>query len=78
MNDSSRLILWLYGQDGGMWLVASLEKTWVKSAYPDGRETLGFAFSVAMASSVAIVSLATNGEFRRKCLQSPRRILLIW
>ena len=54
-----------------MWSVASLEKTWVKSAYSDRSETLGFAFSMAMASSVAIVSLATNGEFRRKHLQSP-------
>ena len=54
-----------------MWLVAFLEKTWVKSAYSDRRETLSFAFSVVMASSVAIVSLATNRKFRRKCLQSP-------
>ena len=77
MNESSRLILWSYGHDGGMWLAASLEKTWMKSAYSDGSETLGFAFSVVMASSVAIVSLAMNGEFRRKHLQLLRRILLI-
>ena len=51
-----------------MWSVASLEKTWAKSAYSDGRETLGFAFLVAIASSVAIVSLAMNREFRRKRL----------
>ena len=50
----------------------------MKLAYSDGRETLDFAFSVAMASSVAIVSLATNREFGRKCLQSSQRILLIW
>ena len=60
-------------------MVASLEKTWAKSAYSDGRETLGFVFSVVMASSVAVVSLvmvssvavmslATNREFGRKCL----------
>ena len=51
-----------------MWLVASLEKTWVKWVYSDGREILGFTFSVAMASSVAIVSLATNREFGKNCL----------
>ena len=50
--------------------MASLEKTWAKLAYSDGREILGFAFSVAMVSSVTIVSLATNREFRRKHLQS--------
>ena len=49
----------------------------MKLEYSDGRETLGFAFSVAMTSSVAVVSLAMNGEFGRKRLQSPRRILLI-
>ena len=58
--------------------MASFEKTWAKSAYSDRREVLGFAFSVAMTSSVTIVSLAMNGEFRRKCLQLPQRILLIW
>ena len=60
-----------------MWSVASLEKTCVKLVYSDRREALGFAFSVAMASLVAIVSLATTGEFWRKCLQSPQRILLM-
>ena len=60
-----------------MWSVASLEKTLVKSAYSDGRETLGFTFSVVMVSSVAIVSLVMMGEFGRKCLQSPQRILLM-
>ena len=49
--------------------MASLEKTWAKLAYSDGRETLDFAFSVAMASLIAIVSLATTREFRRKSLQ---------
>ena len=48
--------------------MTSLEKTWVKLAYSDRRETLGFAFSVAMAGSVAIISLATNGEFGRNHL----------
>ena len=50
--------------------MASFEKTWAKLAYSDGREVLGFTFSVAMASSVAVVSLAMNGEFKRKCFQS--------
>ena len=59
-------------------MVASLEKTWAKSVYSDRSETLGFAFSVAIASSVAVVSLVTNGEVGRKRLQSPQRILLIW
>ena len=57
--------------------MASFEKTQAKLAYSDGSETLGFAFSVAMASSVTVVSLAMKGEFRRKCLQSPQRIQLI-
>ena len=48
--------------------MASLEKTWVKLAYSDGRETLGFAFSVAMMSSITVVSLVMTGEFGRKCL----------
>ena len=60
-----------------MWSVASLEKTWAKSAYSDGSETFGFIFSVVMASSVAVVSLTTNREFWRKHLQSSQRILLI-
>ena len=50
----------------------------MKSVYLDGSKTLGFAFSVVMVSLVAMMSLATNGEFGRKRLQSPRRILLIW
>ena len=54
-----------------MWSVASLEKTWVKSAYSDGSETLGFTFSVVIVSSIAIVSLAMNREFRRNLLQLP-------
>ena len=49
----------------------------MKLAYSDRRETLGFTFSVAIASSVVIVSLAMNGEFGRKRLQSLWRILLI-
>ena len=57
-----------------MWSVASLEKTWAKSAYSNRSETLDLTFSVAMASSVAMVSLATNGEFKRKCLQLSQRI----
>ena len=48
--------------------MASFEKTWVKFVYSDGRETFGFTFSVVMASSVAIVSLAMNREFRRNLL----------
>ena len=60
-----------------MWLVASFKKTWAKLAYSDGSETLGFAFSAAMASSIAIVSLTTNREFGRNRLQLPQRILLI-
>ena len=51
--------------------MASFEKTWAKLTYSDGRETLGFAFSVAMASSVVMVSLVTVGEFERKHLQLP-------
>ena len=43
----------------------------MKLAYSDGREALGFAFSMAMESSVAIVSLEMNGEFRRNHLQLP-------
>ena len=58
--------------------MASLEKTCVKLAYSNGRETLSFTFSVAMASSVAVVSLTTNREFGRKYLQLSWRILLIW
>ena len=54
------------------------EKTWAKLVYSNGREVLGFAFSVAMVSFVAVVSLVMNGEFKRKCLQSLWRILLIW
>ena len=60
-----------------MWSVASLEKTCAKSVYSDRSEILGFAFFVAMASSVAMVSLTMNGEFERNLLQSPQRILLI-
>ena len=78
MNDLSRLILWSYGWDGGTWSVASLKKTWVKLVYSEGRETLGFAFSVVMVSSVAVVSLAMNGKFERNCLQLSQSILLIW
>ena len=68
------MVIW---SGGGTWLVASLEKTRVKSLYFKGRCTLGFAFLVAMASLVAVVSFATIGEFRRKCLQLPLRILLM-
>ena len=57
--------------------MTSLEKTWAKLAYSKGRETLGFAFSVATASSVAVVTLAIIGEFGRKCLQLSWRILLM-
>ena len=49
----------------------------MKSAYSDRREILGFALSVAIASSVAVVSLAMMGEFGKKCLQLSQRILLI-
>ena len=49
--------------------MASLEKIWVKSAYSDRREILGFTFSVAMVSSVAMISLAMTGEFERNLLQ---------
>ena len=77
MKDSSRLISWSYDLEGGKWLVASLEKTWVKLMYSNGRETLGIALSVMMVSSVAVVSLATTREFGRNLLQSPYRILLI-
>ena len=38
--------------------MASLEKTEVKLANSEGRVGLGFAFSAAMASSVAVVILA--------------------
>ena len=61
-----------------MWSVASLEKTWGKSAYFDRRETLGFAFLVAMASLVAIVNLVMKEEFGRQHLQLPWRVQLIW
>ena len=57
--------------------MAFLEKTWAKLAYSDGRETLGFAFSVVIVSSIAMVSLAMNGEFGRNRLQLPQSILLI-
>ena len=40
-----------------MWSVASLEKTEVKSVNSGGRVCLGFAFSTAAASSVAVVIL---------------------
>ena len=71
MKDLLRLISWSYGLEGGTWLVASLEKTRVKSLYFKGRDTFGFAFLVAMASLVAVVSFAIIGEFRRKHFQSP-------
>ena len=48
-----------------MWLVASLEKTKVKLANSGGRVCLGFAFSAAVASSVAVVILvifSSRGE----------------
>ena len=57
--------------------MASLEKTWAKSAYSDRRETLGFTFSVVMVSSVTIVSLATMEEFGKKHLELSQRILLM-
>ena len=43
----------------------------MKLVYSDGRETLDFAFSMAIASSIAVVSLTTNEEFGRNHLQSP-------
>ena len=42
--------------------MASLEKTEVNSVYSESRVTLGLAFSAAMASSVAVVSLAMRGD----------------
>ena len=51
--------------------MASLEKTWAKSVYSEGRETLGLTFLVVMANSVSVVSLMMMGEFRRKHLQLP-------
>ena len=69
------MIIWVRR---GTWSVASFENTWAKSAYSDGSEVLGFTFSVTIASSIAVVSLAMNREFERKHLQLPWRILFIW
>ena len=41
-----------------MWSAASLEKTDMKLVNSGGRVCLGFAFSVAVVSSVAVVILA--------------------
>ena len=57
--------------------MASLEKTWAKLAYSDRREVFSLAFTVAIVSSVIVVSLTMTGEFRRNLLQSPQRILLM-
>ena len=77
VKDLPRLILWSYSLEEGMWSVASLEKTWVKSTYSDRRGTLGFTFSIVIVSLVTVVSLTMTGEFRSNLLQSPWRILLM-
>ena len=51
--------------------MASLEKTWAKLAYFARRGTFSFMFSMAMVSSVAVVSLAMTGELGRNLLQLP-------
>ena len=43
-------------------MVVPWENTKAKSSYSFGRVVLGFDFSVAAASSVAVVSLAVIGE----------------
>ena len=57
--------------------MASLEKTWAKSAYSDRSETFCFAFSVVIASSVTVVSFATIEEFGRNHLQLPQMTQLM-
>ena len=57
-----------------MWSMASLAKTLAKSWNSLGRMTGGFAFSAAVASSVAVVSFATTRDPRTKW-ESPRMIL---
>ena len=42
--------------------MASLEKTEVNSVYLESRVTLSLAFLAAIASSVAVVSLAMRGN----------------
>ena len=42
--------------------MASLEKTEANLVYSGDKVTLNLAFSVAMASSVVVVSLAIRGE----------------
>ena len=53
-------------QDGGMWSVASLEKTSANLENSLRRAIGGFAFSAVAASSVAVVNLATTGDPRTK------------
>ena len=53
------MIIW---HDGGMWSVASFKMTEVNLEYLGGRVTLNLAFSAAMASLVAVVSLTMRGE----------------
>ena len=57
-----------------LWSMASLAKTLAKSWNSLGRMTGGFAFSAAVASSVAVVSFATTRDPRTKW-ESPRMIL---